>query len=106
MARIHSVLAILFLEHRQEKYDNFHLKWIFSLLLGSLYFPARGVNRICIPLILCTIVCVSVRSPLEKTRYDTSLGLLTKKFVGLIKNAPDGVGTCTCIYIVVLEICL
>nr|WAM57595.1 E2F transcription factor 3 [Mulinia lateralis] len=32
-----------------------------------------------------------VRSPLEKTRYDTSLGLLTKKFVGLIKNAPDGV---------------
>ena len=37
-------------------------------------------------------VYVSVRSPLEKTRYDTSLGLLTKKFVGLIKNAPDGVG--------------
>ncbi|XP_052765473.1 transcription factor E2F3-like [Mya arenaria] len=32
-----------------------------------------------------------VRSPLEKTRYDTSLGLLTKKFVGLIKSAPDGV---------------
>ena len=40
----------------------------------------------------CTL-SVSVRSPLEKTRYDTSLGLLTKKFVGLIKNAPDGVGT-------------
>ena len=33
----------------------------------------------------------SGRSPLEKTRYDTSLGLLTKKFVGLLKNAPDGV---------------
>ncbi|XP_052271226.1 transcription factor E2F3-like isoform X2 [Dreissena polymorpha] len=32
-----------------------------------------------------------VRSPLEKTRYDTSLGLLTKKFVGLITSAPDGV---------------
>ncbi|XP_076456481.1 uncharacterized protein LOC143290833 [Babylonia areolata] len=33
----------------------------------------------------------SSRSPLEKTRYDTSLGLLTKKFVGLLRNAPDGV---------------
>lgn len=32
-----------------------------------------------------------VRSPLEKTRYDTSLGLLTKKFVGLLRSAPDGV---------------
>ncbi|KAJ8322274.1 hypothetical protein KUTeg_000745 [Tegillarca granosa] len=32
-----------------------------------------------------------VRSPLEKTRYDTSLGLLTKKFVGLLKTAEDGV---------------
>ncbi|VDI19128.1 transcription factor E2F3 [Mytilus galloprovincialis] len=31
------------------------------------------------------------RSPLEKTRYDTSLGLLTKKFVGLLRNATDGV---------------
>ncbi|KAL3891670.1 hypothetical protein ACJMK2_003922 [Sinanodonta woodiana] len=33
----------------------------------------------------------NARSPLERTRYDTSLGLLTKKFVGLIKNSPDGV---------------
>ncbi|KAK3578409.1 hypothetical protein CHS0354_035610 [Potamilus streckersoni] len=33
----------------------------------------------------------TARSPLERTRYDTSLGLLTKKFVGLIKNSPDGV---------------
>lgn len=33
----------------------------------------------------------SARSPFEKTRYDTSLGLLTKKFVGLLRNAPDGV---------------
>uniref|UniRef100_A0A2C9JGX0 E2F/DP family winged-helix DNA-binding domain-containing protein n=1 Tax=Biomphalaria glabrata TaxID=6526 RepID=A0A2C9JGX0_BIOGL len=33
----------------------------------------------------------ATRSPLEKTRYDTSLGLLTKKFVGLLRNAPDGV---------------
>ncbi|XP_031574336.1 transcription factor E2F3-like [Actinia tenebrosa] len=30
-------------------------------------------------------------SPLEKTRYDTSLGILTKKFVGLIRASPDGV---------------
>ncbi|XP_074657236.1 transcription factor E2F3-like [Tubulanus polymorphus] len=28
---------------------------------------------------------------LEKTRYDTSLGLLTKKFVSLLRSAPDGV---------------
>ena len=33
----------------------------------------------------------SGRSPLEKTRYDTSLGLLTKKFVSLLRAAPDGV---------------
>ena len=39
----------------------------------------------------CLVLGVSVRSPVEKTRYDTSLGLLTKKFVGLIKSAPDGV---------------
>ncbi|CAH1773743.1 unnamed protein product [Owenia fusiformis] len=32
-----------------------------------------------------------VKSPLEKTRYDTSLGLLTKKFVGLLRSSPDGV---------------
>ena len=34
---------------------------------------------------------VSVKSPLEKKRFDTSLGLLTKKFVGLLRSAPDGV---------------
>lgn len=34
------------------------------------------------------------RSPVEKTRYDTSLGLLTKKFVGLLRSSPDGV----CLY--------
>ena len=32
-----------------------------------------------------------VKSPLEKTRYDTSLGLLTKKFVGLIRRSSSGV---------------
>ncbi|XP_078665057.1 uncharacterized protein LOC144907637 isoform X1 [Branchiostoma floridae x Branchiostoma belcheri] len=31
------------------------------------------------------------KSPLEKTRYDTSLGLLTKKFVGLLGSSPDGI---------------
>ncbi|XP_063764175.1 transcription factor E2F2 isoform X2 [Eleginops maclovinus] len=31
------------------------------------------------------------KSPGERTRYDTSLGLLTKKFVGLISESPDGV---------------
>uniref|UniRef100_A0A4W5LY58 E2F transcription factor 2 n=1 Tax=Hucho hucho TaxID=62062 RepID=A0A4W5LY58_9TELE len=30
-------------------------------------------------------------SPGERTRYDTSLGLLTKKFVGLLSESPDGV---------------
>ncbi|XP_061158038.1 transcription factor E2F2 isoform X1 [Syngnathus typhle] len=38
------------------------------------------------------IVCFSApKSPGERTRYDTSLGLLTKKFVGLIAKSPDGV---------------
>lgn len=31
-----------------------------------------------------------VKSPLEKTRYETSLGLLTKKFVSLFHNDPSG----------------
>ncbi|XP_077989783.1 transcription factor E2F3-like [Glandiceps talaboti] len=33
----------------------------------------------------------TARSPTERTRYDTSLGLLTKKFVGLLRSAPEGV---------------
>lgn len=32
-----------------------------------------------------------VKSPIEKARYDTSLGLLTKKFVGLIRHSPTGI---------------
>ncbi|KAJ9594282.1 hypothetical protein L9F63_014287, partial [Diploptera punctata] len=32
-----------------------------------------------------------MRKPVERTRYDTSLGLLTKKFVGLLQSSPDGV---------------
>ncbi|NWI43285.1 E2F2 factor, partial [Picathartes gymnocephalus] len=31
------------------------------------------------------------KSPGEKTRYDTSLGLLTKKFIRLLNECPDGV---------------
>ncbi|NWS26208.1 E2F2 factor, partial [Polioptila caerulea] len=31
------------------------------------------------------------KSPGEKTRYDTSLGLLTKKFLHLLNESPDGV---------------
>ena len=33
---------------------------------------------------------VTARSPLEKTRYETSLGLLTKKFVSLFHSASSG----------------
>uniref|UniRef100_A0A8C6VS47 E2F/DP family winged-helix DNA-binding domain-containing protein n=1 Tax=Naja naja TaxID=35670 RepID=A0A8C6VS47_NAJNA len=31
------------------------------------------------------------KSPGEKTRYDTSLGLLTKKFIHLLSESEDGV---------------
>lgn len=31
------------------------------------------------------------KSPLEKSRYETSLGLLTKRFVSLLRAAPDGI---------------
>ncbi|NXS63962.1 E2F2 factor, partial [Brachypteracias leptosomus] len=31
------------------------------------------------------------KSPGEKTRYDTSLGLLTKKFIRVLSESPDGV---------------
>ena len=31
------------------------------------------------------------KSPGEKTRYDTSLGLLTKKFIYLLSESKDGV---------------
>jgi transcription factor E2F3 len=33
---------------------------------------------------------VTARSPLEKTRYETSLGLLTKKFVSLFHASSSG----------------
>lgn len=31
------------------------------------------------------------KSPGEKSRYDTSLGLLTKKFIYLLRESKDGV---------------
>lgn len=37
------------------------------------------------------ILHVAPKSPSEKTRYDTSLGLLTKKFVQLLGQSSDGV---------------
>ena len=33
---------------------------------------------------------MTARSPLEKTRYETSLGLLTKKFVSLFQSSSSG----------------
>lgn len=46
---------------------------------------------------VCLFVCFfpfsyqAPKSPSEKTRYDTSLGLLTKKFIQLLSQSPDGV---------------
>ena len=34
---------------------------------------------------------VLLKSSMERARYDTSLGILTKKFVGLLTSSPDGV---------------
>lgn len=42
------------------------------------------------PLFLCSST-IAPKSPPEKTRYDTSLGLLTKKFVDLLAQSSDGV---------------
>ena len=53
-------------------------------------------SALCAPALLYKYVLVSVnhicycRSPLEKTRYETSLGLLTKKFVSLFHSDPSG----------------
>lgn len=43
------------------------------------------------PAFVCIFLLSAPKSPGERTRYDTSLGLLTKKFVGLIAESPDGV---------------
>uniref|UniRef100_A0A8C5N0D6 E2F transcription factor 3 n=1 Tax=Leptobrachium leishanense TaxID=445787 RepID=A0A8C5N0D6_9ANUR len=40
---------------------------------------------------LCPESPKTPKSPLEKTRYDTSLGLLTKKFIQLLGQSSDGV---------------
>ena len=43
----------------------------------------------------CYVLCyhgfLHTGKPVERTRYDTSLGLLTKRFVGLLQSSPDGV---------------
>lgn len=41
--------------------------------------------------VLCPESPKTPKSPLEKTRYDTSLGLLTKKFIQLLSQSSDGV---------------
>lgn len=41
--------------------------------------------------LLCLFLSIAPKSPGERTRYDTSLGLLTKKFVGLLSESADGV---------------
>ena len=46
------------------------------------------LNDLFILFLLC--VAVTARSPLEKTRYETSLGLLTKKFVSLFHSSSSG----------------
>ncbi|TRZ25368.1 hypothetical protein HGM15179_001686 [Zosterops borbonicus] len=40
---------------------------------------------------VCNPIDPAPKSPSEKTRYDTSLGLLTKKFIQLLSQSPDGV---------------
>lgn len=77
----------------------------------SIHLIKQSVNNICCIMtawLLISNICMALsvsRSPLtcfclpisapkspgERTRYDTSLGLLTKKFVGLIAESPDGV---------------
>lgn len=43
------------------------------------------------PFSLVLLSSSAPKSPPEKTRYDTSLGLLTKKFVDLLAQSSDGV---------------
>ncbi|KAF6019955.1 E2F3 [Bugula neritina] len=50
--------------------------------------PSTGRKR---PKCDITLAMTGARSPLDKNRYDTSLGLLTKKFVGLLKTAEEGI---------------
>ena len=65
------------------------LKWLFFLVL---FFTFTTHNRKCFNLKFWFSVRYRPVVPLvEKTRYDTSLGILTKKFVGLLRGTPDGV---------------
>ena len=53
------------------------------------YFRELIANTII--LLNCLVhLAVTARSPLEKTRYETSLGLLTKKFVSLFHSSSSG----------------
>lgn len=54
---------------------------LFFFFLTSLTFPSS----------LVPLSSSAPKSPPEKTRYDTSLGLLTKKFVDLLAQSSDGV---------------
>lgn len=48
-------------------------------------------NRVTLFFSIWFYFTVFVKSPIEKTRYDTSLGILTKKFVSLLRSTEDGV---------------
>lgn len=64
-----------------------------GLVLGYLdrFSQQFKTNPIVIVLLFVYAFAVFVKSPIEKTRYDTSLGILTKKFVGLLRSTEDGV---------------
>lgn len=52
--------------------------------------PSNCLNYLISP-VFCFLSTIAPKSPPEKTRYDTSLGLLTKKFVDLLAQSSDGV---------------
>ncbi|NXP53050.1 E2F2 factor, partial [Heliornis fulica] len=56
-------------------------------LEGPEFRPSKGKGRTLAPVPSPR----TPKSPGEKTRYDTSLGLLTKKFIRLLSESPDGV---------------
>lgn len=47
-----------------------------------IFFTCTSTERI--------IYCIAGKT-VERTRYDTSLSLLTKKFINLVENSQDGV---------------
>lgn len=53
-----------------------------------------STHYFCIPYYIYSFLAAPVKTttpPSESKRYDTSLGLLTKKFVVLLRQARDGV---------------